>query len=111
MQKMTFSVNVWVMHSVLSGRLTSLEGIECLESLEILDASANQLRALPESTQLSRLHTLNIAENRVANLKNVWHFPSLVEINAKRNLIKQLGGVEFLDRLHKLFLSCNQIER
>ncbi|XP_022694603.1 uncharacterized protein LOC111263617 isoform X5 [Varroa jacobsoni] len=91
-------------------RLTSLEGIECLESLEILDASANQLRALPESAQLSRLHTLNIAENRVANLKNVWHFPSLVEINAKRNLIKQLGGVEFLDRLHKLFLSCNQIE-
>lgn len=93
-------------------RLKSTEGLESLQSLDILDLHGNQIGALTGVSRLKNLRVLNLAANSLKKLPSLEGLGSLEELNAKRNRISKIAPEVILaKRLERLYLSNNELRR
>lgn len=93
-------------------RLKSTDGLEALESLDILDLHGNQIAALTGVSRLRALRVLNLAANSLKKLPSLDGLIALEELNAKRNRIaKIVPEVAHARRLERLYLSNNEMRR
>ena len=93
-------------------RLKTTEGLESLQSLDILDLHGNQIAALTGVSRLRTLRVLNLAANSLKKLPSLDGLVALEELNAKRNRIcKILPEVAHAKRLERLYLSNNELRR
>ncbi|GAQ78250.1 AIR9 protein [Klebsormidium nitens] len=91
-------------------RLQSLEGIEVLKNLKILDASFNELSdsCLPQLQQLQSLQQLFLAGNQLQSLTSLPQLPNLEFLSVSGNAITSLA-MHSLPRLEVLAASNNRI--
>lgn len=80
-------------------RLTSVENIAYLPSLEDLDLSSNHITSLPCNVKMRTLHSLKLSDNRV-NALDVSSFPSLRLLYVDRNSLSTVAGIG----------KCNELE-
>lgn len=93
-------------------RLKSTEGLESLQSLDILDLHNNQISVLAGLGRLRALRVLNLAANSLKKLPSLDGLSSLEELNAKRNRIcKIVPEVAHAKRLERLYISNNELRR
>lgn len=93
-------------------RLKTTEGLESLESLDILDLHGNQITALTGVSRLRTLRVLNLAANSLKKLPSLDGLLALEELNAKRNRISKIvPEVALAKRLERLYLSNNELRR
>lgn len=93
-------------------RLKTTEGLESLQSLDILDLHGNQIAALTGMSRLRTLRVLNLAANSLKKLPSLDGLVALEELNAKRNRIcKIVPEVAHAKRLERLYLSNNELRR
>lgn len=80
--------------SIQSNRLSSIQGLEDLKSLEELYISHNALTEISGLDKSPKLRVLDISNNQVAHLSNLQHLENLEEVWASYNLISSFEEVE-----------------
>ena len=90
-------------------RLTTIENLEGLGRLDVLDLHSNQIACVEKLTHLSALRVLNLAGNRISRLEGVEGLVSLTELNLRRNVLSSMDALHGLVSLQRMFLSHNQL--
>ena len=72
--------------------------------------SQNQIEVI-ENLENSRLHKLNLMNNKIKILTGLDNLSSLLHLNLSKNYIANLKGLENLINLRYLYLSSNLISR
>ena len=90
-------------------RLTTIENLEGLGRLDVLDLHSNQIARVEKLTHLSALRVLNLAGNRISRLEGVEGLVSLTELNLRRNVLSSMDALHGLVSLQRMFLSHNQL--
>lgn len=94
--------------------LRSLDGVEALVTLEVLDASSNAIGAFPKNVaNLRSLRELNICGNRLKQLpESIGKLTNLQLLNCSSNrLVRLPDSLMNLDRLVDLDISGNRIDQ
>ena len=91
-------------------RLRRIEGLDSLKRLEVLDLHGNQLRFVGNLGCLSSLRVLNLAGNHFKTVRlGQYGMTALVELNLKRNRIRNVEGLQKAPHIKKLLLSNNEL--
>jgi hypothetical protein len=92
----------------LSGKkithVSSIEGLEDLHDLEVLDLSNNSISEIEGLEALRNLNVLNLANNSITEIKNLENLTNLVWLNLNKNPIHTLKGLDTLAKLRLLNL-------
>lgn len=96
-------------------RLRTLDGVEVLVNLEVLDVSYNRLGKLDPKVllPLTKLVKFYCAENKLAEvpLGVFAHMTKLEVLDLGGNLLRVLQGVDHLPSLRELWLGKNKMDR
>lgn len=99
-------------HLILqSNRLKSLQNIEKVKNLRILNVADNQLTNLGELKDLKQVDSLDISHNQIASIEELQNMESLVVLTANHNKITSIPTFSHLKRLKTLDLADNPIEK
>lgn len=91
-------------------RIKQVRGIKNLEQLKVLDLSHNMIGQLPVSIgELKALETLEVSNNHLQSLANVFQLPKLRLINASTNYINHINCDAECRSLEELNLSNNRL--
>ncbi len=89
--------------------IESIEGIQYLNSLRILDLSENLVEDLSFIEELESLTTIVLRDNRIENIDFSFNFPNLWHLNLAENEIGDIGALSGLYSLTSLNLNYNRI--
>ena len=85
-------------------RISSIEGLEDLHDLKVLNLSNNSIFEIEGLKELRNLKVLNLANNSINEIKNLENLTNLVWLNLNKNPIHTLKGLDTLARLRRLNL-------
>eukprot|EP00644_Phytophthora_capsici_P005855 jgi/Phyca11/525196/estExt2_fgenesh1_pm.C_PHYCAscaffold_20150 len=91
-------------------RLRTIENLECLTKLDVLDLHSNAIEQMENLNELKELRVLNLGGNMISTVENVDKLLLLTELNLRRNRITHIGAIGKLPSLLRLFLSNNKLE-
>ncbi|SFX13688.1 Leucine-rich repeat (LRR) protein [Cytophaga hutchinsonii ATCC 33406] len=95
---------------ILTGaNISNLDGIQYFTSVFKIDASFNNLTALPNISSLTQLKYLYVNFNRLTQLPDLSNQTNLVEIQATTNALTSLPSLTNLVNLNNLFLTNNKL--
>ena len=94
-------------------KITSLQGLEHAENLEVLVLKNNLISDLSPISRLPNLRKLDLTNNRITSLGSLTDknqsIDSLTEINLSDNKLKGLVGISKLSSLRTLDVSRNNL--
>lgn len=94
----------------LSGRnIETLEGIEGLRNLRVLNLSNNRVQNLSHITSLVKLQRLDLSGNQLADISPLGQLPDLEELLLRQNKIEDITALGKLSGLKVLDLSRNRV--
>lgn len=100
---------------LVGNNLLQLENLECLSRLSTLNMADNRLRQLPPlHTRLGNVRQLSLAGNQIDSLAGLSRLYSLVELDVSRNaiaLVSEVGHVGALPCLESLDLRANPVNQ
>ena len=90
-----------------------IRNLQNLTKLDVLDLHSNKITKIENISHLSELRVLNLANNLITHVEgsNLSGLVSLTEINLRRNLIESVQGLSNCQRLQRIFLSNNRIDK
>ncbi|OWZ08480.1 Outer Dynein Arm Light Chain 1 [Phytophthora megakarya] len=91
-------------------RLRTIENLECLKKLDVLDLHSNEIEQMENLNELKELRVLNLGGNMISTVENIDKLMLLTELNLRRNRITRIGSIGNLQSLLRLFLSNNKLE-
>ncbi|XP_075534105.1 nischarin-like isoform X4 [Dermacentor variabilis] len=100
---------------LLGNKLSKVENLECLSRLSTLNMAENSLRQLPPlHTRLGNVRQLILAGNQIDSLAGLSRLYSLVELDVSHNaiaLVSEVGHVGALPCLESLDLRANPVNQ
>lgn len=92
-------------------KLTNLNELYTIKSLENLSYTNGPLQTLEGIDQLQQLKILNISNTAIEDLKDLYYLSSLEQLNCSRTGLKNLKGVDKLVNMESLDISNTRIWR
>jgi len=89
--------------------LTTLEGIEKFQNIEVISIINTSLKDMKNLSQLHNLKFLDLSRNQIENIEGLSTLSRLNTLNLSKNKISEIIGLNELIGLEKLDLSNNQI--
>jgi len=89
--------------------IASIEGIQYLNYLWLLDLSENLVEDVSFLEELESLTFINLRDNRIENIDFSFNFPNLWHLNLAENEIVDIGALSGLYSLTSLNLNYNRI--
>jgi Leucine-rich repeat (LRR) protein len=90
--------------------ISSLEGVECLDSLGELDLTRNGVGSLSSLRALTGLVSLTLAENSILDLEPLTGLYNLATLDLRQNFVSDLAPLAGLESLSVLNLSKNHVQ-
>lgn len=87
------------------GALTSLQGIEQLEKLELLNVAGNRIGQVLDPARLAFLRELDVSNNEIRDVSAFGHYPSLEVLSIGGNRIADISPLAAATKLRTLQLS------
>ena len=87
------------------GALTSLQGVEQLENLELLNVTGNRIGQVDAPARLAHLRELDVSNNEIRDVSALGRYPSLEVLNIGGNWIADLSPLASAAKLKTLQLS------
>ncbi len=89
--------------------ISSLEGIEQLTDLEVLDLSYNNFKAFKELTKLDKLKELDLSGNNLLEITDLKNIQSVTTLRLSDTKFKDFTTVASLENLKVLYLNENSL--
>src|SRR5690554_6610945 len=90
--------------------IQSLDGIEQLSNLRVVNLSQNNIRTIQSLAKLKRLFALDISANKLEDLNGIEQLPKLNKLNANNNQLASADSLQELKNLKRLYISNNQLQ-
>lgn len=101
--------------SIQSNRLTTIHGLDELESLEELYISHNALTTISGLEHVPKLRVLDVSNNQIAHLGGLEATTQLEELWASNNLLSSIKEVEVAlgdkEKLETVYLEGNPLQK
>ncbi|CAL5998685.1 Conserved_hypothetical protein [Hexamita inflata] len=94
---------------IIKCKLESLDGIEQLPKLQIINASYNQFKTIQQLSSLRYIQILNLQNNKLISLDGIEELTLLQKINLSCNKLTSIKQLSKLTLCKQLDLSYNQI--
>ncbi|GMH35388.1 hypothetical protein BSKO_03256 [Bryopsis sp. KO-2023] len=92
-----------------SNKITKIEGLELLSTLEILELGSNRIRTIESIGHLTRLTQLWLGRNRITEIQNLASLTMLRQLSLQSNRLETMQGLEACVGLEELYISHNGI--